>query len=236
MTLPLLAEGAVLRTAARLASAMVRYHGATLDGAHHLPAGPALLVGNHGLLGLDTPVLFSLLHTATGRFPFGLADRFLFSSWPVRSILASIGGVPGTRENALLLLRRGEHVVCYPGGSREVFKAPDARYQLAWERAVGFAHVAIEAGVPVLPFAGLGVDDTCVNLGHAQLLRGLGRYAPPLAFGPFPVRLRFRLGEPLVPPRSLSQAQAFKELVQKRVEALLEDRAEAASQPAPVVP
>lgn len=220
------------------------YHRATLEGAEHLPAGPALLVGNHGLYGLETPAFFYLVKGATGRFPFGLADRRVFGWMPMQAVLARVGGVVGTRENALTLLNGGHLVVCYPGGAREVFKAKEDRYRLAWDRARGFARVAIQAQVPVVPFAGLGVDDSFVNFGHPSIARRvLGRYAVPLSVGlgplPLPVRFRFRLGAPLEPPDSLDEVDDFKVEVQRAVEQLLfegllaEDGEEANAEPAP---
>lgn len=224
MQVPLQSDPLV-RAALMAARALARYHGASLDGARHLPAGPALLVGNHGLLGLDTPVLFSLLHGASGKLPVGLADRTVFAPWPLRSLLARLGGVPGTPGNALALLAQGEHVVCYPGGSREVFKREDQRYRLQWDRADGFARVAIESGAPVIPFAGHGVDETCLHFGHSRALEFLGRYSPPLAIGPLPVRISFTLGAPLLPPPSLDGLAEFKRAVQAAVEKLLQLKA-----------
>jgi 1-acyl-sn-glycerol-3-phosphate acyltransferase len=215
---------------------LTRYHRAALEGAEHLPRGPALLVGNHGMMGLETPVFFWLLRCQTGRFPAGLTDRHLFGG-RLRKLLSRLGGVPGTRENAAALLREGHLVVCYPGGVREVFKAPDARYRLRWERSCGFARVAIAAQAPVVPFAGLGVDDSFLNLGHLGLFTQLfGRYAPPLALGPLPARLLFRVGAPMIPPRDPALAEAFKASVQAAVESLLETHAAPAQEPAAVVP
>ncbi len=220
-------EGHPLFKAGReLAKAAANWHRATLGGGEHLPEGPALLVGNHGLFGLETPVFFYLVYQQTGRVPVGLADKTVFGAPPVKQILEQLGGVPGTRDNALSLLRAGRVVVCYPGGSREVFKGPERRYALQWERARGFARVAIEAQVPVIPFAGLGVDDTFLNFGHAPLARRLfGRYAAPLALGlgplPLPVQLHFRLGAPLLPPPTLDGLERFKVRVQRSVEQLL---------------
>lgn len=218
----------VLRLARRAAAAATVYHRARIEGAERLPDGPALLVGNHGLFGFETPVFFYLLHRATGRLPVGLADRKVFSPAPLRRILGRIGGVPGTPAHALALLEAGHLVVCYPGGAREVFKSPEAAYRLAWEGALGFARVAIRARVPVVPFAGLGVDESYFNLGHLpQLVRLLGRYALPFAVGlgplPLPVRFRFRLGTPLSPPRDERRAAHLKLAVQASVENLLED-------------
>lgn len=216
----------IFRLARRVAGGLTAWHRATIDGLDRLPRGPVLMVGNHGLFGFETPAFFYLLHRATGRCPVGLTDRVFFGRHPMRALLSRVGGVLGTRDNAARLLRAGELVVCYPGGAREVFKAPEHRYRLRWERASGFARLAIETGVPVVPFAGLGVDESYVNLGHLPLApRLLGRYSIPLAVGlgplPLPVRFQFRLGEPLEPPSHIDDAPSFKELVRAQVERLL---------------
>lgn len=215
-----------LRVVKRLAEVATAYHRAELDCQEELPDGPALLVGNHGLFGLETPIFFCLLHRATGRFPIGLTDRNVFGSAPVRQLLARVGGVLGTRENARELLEQKQLVVCYPGGSREVFKSEEDRYRLHWDRALGFAQLATELQVPIVPFAGLGVDDSFIHLGHPPLARWLlGRYAVPMAVGlgplPLPVQFRFRLGRVLEPPFRQGYEEALKEAAQREVQRLL---------------
>ncbi|MGA9525283.1 MAG: lysophospholipid acyltransferase family protein [Myxococcaceae bacterium] len=226
------------RQVARAASA---WHRARLEGLEYLPPGPALLIGNHGLFGLETLVFFYLLHRHTGRVPVGMTDRRVFGKTPMRQVLFKVGGVPGTRENGVAALRAGRWVVCYPGGAHEVFKSPESRYRLAWDRASGFAKLAIEANVPVVPFAGLGVDDTFVNLGHAPLTKALlGRYAAPVAFGvgplPLPVQLRFCFSSPITPARARRDPRRLKSLVQAAVEELLEGHGRAAPTAVPAIP
>lgn len=190
-----------------VAAAQARYHRASLDGIVHLPDGPALLVANHGRFGLETPVFFYLLWQATGRAPVGLAERYLCALAPMRAILEDLGGVPGTRQNALALLRAGRLVVCYPGGAREVFKGAGERHSLAWEGKTGWLQVAREAQVPIVPVAAAGVDDTfhvVGRLGVLARLAGHEKYAVPVAVGagllPLPARFRFCIGPAVAPP------------------------------------
>ena len=215
-----------LKFARAVAGLGARWHRATIAGLEHLPAGPALLVGNHGLYGFEVPVFFYLVHRETGRFPIGLADRNVFGRRAVSDALARIGGVPGTPMHAHRLLCDGQLVVCYPGGSREVFKARDEKYCLRWERSLGFARVAIRAAVPVVPFAALGVDDSYVNFGHLPgTQRVFGRYAVPFAVGlgplPLPVHFHFRLSPSLTPPSEERRASQFRDDVAERVMALM---------------
>ncbi|MFY2560433.1 lysophospholipid acyltransferase family protein [Corallococcus terminator] len=224
---------AVFHLAERGAALSALYHRARLVGVEHLPrSGPVLLVGNHGVWGYETPAFFHLLNQATGRPVVGLAERGFFRIPVVRTVLPWLGGVEGTQDNALEVLRAGALVVCYPGGAREVFKRPRGRYQLRWEQALGFARVASHAGVPVVPFGGFGVDDTFLfPPGEARLglhLTNGDKYRVPLLVGlgplPFPVRLTFALGSPHTPPpsgASDSRLRAFRDRVATSVHRLL---------------
>ncbi|MET0401591.1 MAG: lysophospholipid acyltransferase family protein [Cystobacter sp.] len=199
---------AFFRFAETGAALSARYHRARLLGARNLAAaGPVLLVGNHGLWGYETPAFFHLLHRATGRYPQGLAERGFFKIPLVKTMLPWLGGVEGTREKALACLREGHLVVCYPGGAWETFKKPQHRYTLRWEGTLGFARLAALARVPVVPFAGFGVDGAfvCPESERWSVALSPGeKYRVPLGMGlgplPLPVKMTFALGAPLPPP------------------------------------
>ncbi len=123
-------------------------------------AGPVLFVGNHTIYGmLDVPLLGLEIHERTGRPVRGLADHLHFSLPGWRDALVALGGVRGTRENCARLFREGEQVMVFPGGGREVVRRRGEAYQLIWKQRIGFARLAIQHGVPIVPFASVGVDD-----------------------------------------------------------------------------
>lgn len=223
---------AFFRFAETGAALSARYHRARLLGAEHLPSqGPLLLVGNHGLWGYETPAFFHLLHQATGRYPLGLAERGFFKIPLVRTLLPWLGGVEGTRDKALASLQQGHLVVCYPGGAWETFKKPRHHYTLRWEGTLGFVRLAAQAGVPIVPFAGFGVDDTFVCSQEERWCFSLApgeKYRIPLGLGlgplPLPVKMTFVLGTPMAPPPAdapESRLAAWKDRVASRVRHLL---------------
>lgn len=210
---------------------------ATLHDAERIPEGAALLVGNHGPLGLDTPLLAHALYERFGRTPRPLADRLMFRFGPGRMLAKVTASVEGTPDNALALLEAGEWVLVYPGGSRETQRGRDARYQLRWGDRQGFVRVALRAGAPIVPVACLGNDDAFVQLRSseqmAQTLPGrlvtrlVGRdYVLPLML-PVPRRLAFHyyFGEPIQPghadPDSADQVATHRQRVREALETLL---------------
>jgi len=130
-------------------------------GLENVPrVGPVILAGNHTIFGLlDIPMLGLEVWEKTGRAVRGLGDHNHFKLPVWRDFLRKIGAVHGTRESCGRLLERGELVLVFPGGGREVLKHKHEEYQLLWKERVGFARLAIEHGAPVVPFASVGVED-----------------------------------------------------------------------------
>ncbi len=178
--------------------------------AERIPAGGALLTGNHGLMGIDSFALYPLLWQQVSRFPRGLADRALFWAPTAARAFGRLGAVAGEPQTAVDLLQRGELCLVYPGGSAESFKRPDQRYQLFWHNRPGFARVAMRAQVPVVPVMAAGIDHAYRFLFHDRLLmrrlfgNGKARYDFAVSLGlgilPLPVKFTFEVGEPIYPP------------------------------------
>jgi len=193
-------------------------------GAEQIPRrGAVLLAGNHTIYGLlDIPMLALEIYERTGRAVRGLGDHNHFALPIWRDLLIRLGAVRGTRENCGRLFEAGEAVLVFPGGGREVMKHKHERYKLIWKERVGFARMAIAHGVPIVPFASVGVEDMFEIVVDAEdilrspagdLLRALGiteqkwfrhgEVIPPIArgrgLGPLPrlERQYFLFGEPI---------------------------------------
>ena len=211
-----------------------------VQGLENLPAGGALLVSNHGPLAFDSAELVFGIYRKTGRMPRGLVERTAFRVPPVKALFERLGHVAGTFDNAVALLERGELVLVYPGGAREALKGSKGRYSLAWEKSKGFVRVALRAGAPIVPVAGIGVDDyykiakepeeVAGTLFGKAIAAALGheKYVPPAYAGigplPLPAKLTFVLGAPMkwdAPPGA-----AEDEALVDRLQAEVKDRLE----------
>lgn len=211
------------------------YHRAAIHGADRIPAaGGAVLVSNHGRLDFDSFLLIRLVLRSRGRLVRMLADHMWFRL-PVTDRMFSIAGaVDGARENAAHLLEQGELVLTYPGGVREIMSGRFGREHVDWDGRSGFAAIAIQAGVPVIPVVGVGVNSGFAFVSSGRLLGRLlfqhvlrlgpeySEYRNPLAIGiipvplplsvavafPLPCRVTYFVGEPMHPPLPLEGESA----------------------------
>jgi len=217
-------DATAVETLHRIAAPLRRLLSPVLLGAEHVPrSGPVLIVGNHTVYGLlDIPLLGLELYEQRGRLVRGLGDHNHFALPVWRDALHALGAVRGTRENCARLFQRGEAVLVFPGGGREVMKRKGEQYALIWKERIGFARLAIEHGVPIVPLASVGVEDMFEIVADAEdllrspigaLLRAVGvtrrawfrggEIIPPLARGKGPAglprleRQYFLLGPPI---------------------------------------
>jgi 1-acyl-sn-glycerol-3-phosphate acyltransferase len=183
---------------------------------------PTLFVGNHSLYGVLDVLLFADgLYRERGIVLRSLADRNHFKVPLWRDFVEQTGAVLGTRANCAALMRRGEHMLVFPGGAREVFKHQGEAYQLIWKERFGFVQLAIEHGYTITPYATAGAEEAFdVLLDSADYMNTpLGRYLkrsgiadrylrggeefPPLVRGlgltvlPRPEKLYFLVGRPI---------------------------------------
>ena len=163
------------------------------DGLERIPAeGGALLVANHAAaIPSDAPVIMHGIEEELGRPVYGLADS-MFKGIPVVGTLWSrLGGVVAHPDNAYRLLKeQGQLVLVFPEGSKGPGKSYQERYQLRRFGRGGFVEIAMRAGVPVIPIAVVGAEESMPTLFNiAPLAKLLGTpYFPitanQLLFGP----------------------------------------------------
>jgi 1-acyl-sn-glycerol-3-phosphate acyltransferase len=183
---------------------------------------PTLFVANHSVCNVFDAMLFAdALYREREIVLRPLSDRGHFKVPLWRELLVRQGSVLGTRENCAALMRRGENVLVFPGGAREVFKRKGEAYRLLWKERYGFVRLAIEHGYTITPYATVGAEESLdVLLDAGDYLRsplgkllkssGLaerhlrgGEELPPLVRGlgltplPRPERMYFVVGRPI---------------------------------------
>ena len=134
-----------IRRALRLMEPIRKIINPKVYGIDNVPHQRALLVGNHTVMGmLDSPLMCAELWEH-GIIVRSLGDHAHFKIPMWRDVLTACGVVDGTRAITSELMRRGEVILVYPGGGREVAKRKGERYQLIWKERMGFARLAMRS-------------------------------------------------------------------------------------------
>jgi 1-acyl-sn-glycerol-3-phosphate acyltransferase len=206
-------------------------------------------VANHaGAIPSDAPAIMHGIETELRRPCYGLADH-MFKSMPVVGTLWSrSGGVVAHPDNAYRLLReQGELVLVFPEGSKGPGKHFSERYQLRRFGRGGFVEIAMRAGVPIVPIAVVGAEESMpivFNAGRLAKAVGLPYFpitANMLALGPlgvvgyFPAKFKLRVLEPVhldVAPdqprysksRIMDESEAIRETIQDALYDMLRKR------------
>ncbi|AFM19881.1 1-acyl-sn-glycerol-3-phosphate acyltransferase [Mycolicibacterium chubuense NBB4] len=153
------------------------YFRADVRGLDRIPAeGPVLLVGNHsgGNVPPDTFVFTLAFSSYFGveRPFYQLAHNLVVSAPPLGS-LRKFGTVAANHDNARLALQSGAALLVYPGGDYEVFRPFWERNKVDFGGRMGYVRLAREAGVPIVPIASVGGQESVFFLSRGQWLAKL---------------------------------------------------------------
>ncbi len=145
-----------------------------------------------------------------GRPVYGLADYFFRTIPVVGTLWSRTGGVPAHPDNAYRLLHDQQQLaLVFPEGTKATSKTYADRYRLRRFGRGGFVEIAMRAGVPIVPIAVVGAEESMPIVfrvgGLAKLLKL--PYFPvtvnSLLLGPlgyvtyFPAKIKMRVLDPI---------------------------------------
>lgn len=223
------------------------------EGLDKIPAeGGALLVANHAAaIPSDAPAIMHGIETERERAVYGLADTFFKGAPVVGTLWARNGGVVAHPDNAYRLLREQQQLVLvFPEGSKGPGKTVREMYKLRRFGRGGYVEIAMRAGVPVIPIAVMGAEESMpILFKMPSLAKAFGvPYFPVtanmLAFGPllgtllyFPAKFKLRVLDPVtfegVEPeqprysksRIMEESEAIRQRIQEALYDMLKQRA-----------
>jgi 1-acyl-sn-glycerol-3-phosphate acyltransferase len=150
-----------------------------------------------------------------------LAHEFILSTRATARFFGRRGVLRAGRGVAREVLTRWHRdLLVMPGGDLDTWRPYRERWQVRFGGRTGYARTALQAGVPIVPVANAGAHETLYVLSDGrriaralrlhQLTRASvwpvhlslpwGLAIGPLPHLPIPTRLRYRIGEPIVPP------------------------------------
>jgi 1-acyl-sn-glycerol-3-phosphate acyltransferase len=227
-----------------------RWFRAEWEGLEKIPTeGGALLVANHAAaIPSDAPVIMHGIESELGRPVYGLADYFFRKAPIVGTLWSRAGGVPAHPDNAYRLLRQqNQLVLVFPEGTKGPSKTYNERYRLRRFGRGGFVEIAMRAGVPVIPIAVVGAEESmpiimrlpsvakAVGLPYLPITANMLALGPLGLVGYFPAKFKLKVLDPVhfnVEPdlerysrsRIMDESEAIRERIQHALFDMLRDR------------
>src|SRR6266545_5892951 len=220
------------------------------EGLEHIPrTGGALIVANHaGAIPSDAPVIMHGVETELSRPVYGLAENLLRSLPMIGTIWSRVGGVAAHPENAYRLLHDDRQLVLvFPEGTKGTGKLYRDRYKLHRFGRGGFVEIAMRSGVPVVPIAVVGAEESMpmvwesprlakmLNVPYVPLTANMLLFGPAGLFVYLPAKFKLRVLPPVqfdVPPdqerysrsRVMDEAEHIREQIQHALYDMLRAR------------
>lgn len=141
-------------------------------------AGPVLFVASHGFGGI-----FDLNVFATGAAleqmqldrDVTVLTHQLAWTLGVGRFIEPLGARPASAESAQEAFARGDHVAVFPGGDIDAAKSWQDRNRVMFSGRSGFARLAIDQGVPIVPIVTAGAGESLLVLSSGERLARAAR-------------------------------------------------------------
>jgi 1-acyl-sn-glycerol-3-phosphate acyltransferase len=149
------------------------YHRHEVTTSGELPDGPVLFVANHGFGGIVDLNVFATLAALAKVSPdrdVTILSHQLAWTLKVGRIVEAAGARPAEYTCAIQAFERGNHVLVFPGGDVEQGKSFADRDKIVFSGRRGFARLAVDGGVPIVPVVTAGAGESLLVLSDGQRL------------------------------------------------------------------
>ncbi|TRW88514.1 glycerol acyltransferase [Mycolicibacterium sp. 018/SC-01/001] len=150
-----------------------RYHRLDIDSTIETPTDPVLFVANHGFGGVVDLNVFAVraaldeLHLDR---PLTILTHQLAWTLGVGRLFEPLGARPASRDSAVEAFEAGHHVLVFPGGDKDAAKTFDERNLVKFDGRTGFAKLALEHKVPIVPVVTAGAGESLLVLSSGERL------------------------------------------------------------------
>lgn len=139
--------------------------------AQPVPDEPVLFVCNHGFGGVIDLNVFAFAAAYDdldlSREVTALTHQI---AWTLRAgkLVEPFGARPAARQNALDAFEEGHNVLVFPGGDLDALKSWRQRNEIVFAGRSGYARLAMEAGVPIVPVVTSGAGESLLVLSSGK--------------------------------------------------------------------
>ncbi|MFV1999312.1 MAG: 1-acyl-sn-glycerol-3-phosphate acyltransferase [Acidimicrobiia bacterium] len=219
------------------------YFRVEVEGIEHVPTtGGAVIVANHGgaALPYDAAMLtLSVMNELETPRRVRVIGTEIFNMLPfVSHLYRKVGAAYATRDDARELLARGHLLGVFPEGERGFMKPVWEAYRVGRLGRGGFADLAEQANVPIVPVAIIGSEEVHPAVMVSKRLAQLVRLIFPeqrveeiaIALNPIPLPIRWHVRflpslAPIGPDRTLDSLEQLEraEDIRRSIQSALDD-------------
>ncbi|XP_026526063.1 transmembrane protein 68-like [Notechis scutatus] len=197
------------------------WHGYELHGVENLPDGPGLIIYYHAPLPIDYIFFLAKIFFLKNRLCcYTVVDQFVFKLPGLKMLGSKLKMITGSKEECLHALKNGDWLAISPGGTREAIFS-DKTYKMLWGKRKGFANIALEARVPIIPMFTENTREGYKIFGQIKHLYEYIRWPLIILYGGFPVKWRTHIGKPIPYDPNITVDELVKK-VQDSLQTLIE--------------
>jgi 1-acyl-sn-glycerol-3-phosphate acyltransferase len=224
------------------------YFRVEVEGIENVPSeGGAVLVANHGgaAIPYDSAMLaLAVMNEAEPPRRVRVVGTEIFNMLPfVSHLYRKVGAAYAARDDARELLKRGHLLGVFPEGERGFMKPVWEAYRVGRLGRGGFADLAQDAGVPIVPVAIIGSEEVHPAVMVSKRLAQLVRLVFPeqrveeiaIALNPIPLPIRWKIrflppvepsgdGEPIDALEQLERVEDVRRAIQSALDDILARR------------